>query len=598
MHFSKGEQSPVPITNSTSASMLLSDVRPGHERVLLECWPSLGLQRQVRPFEHVSDVLSTWDDGSSAHVKVAKEIWNSSVAMPSSFPREEPASGEAIFYYYVTADRKWQKRTLSLSNGSLRIIKKDRPQDKEVVQNITLDFFDIYTFQEVFKPWKGLKSPTKLVFALKSQHKQSLFGKNSVFAHYFAVDNEEYFTHWFAMIRDAKSRLIAEKKGIAPWLNEPEDKPDSEGDKSATSPDSPTKNRNFPQPLISQQELAQPPPTASDLQRSKSLGRAKSTRRPGGSNRAVSATAPKMPEPFSASGLLGGDYEEKRRLAAQAANEYNGPAFVGGGLLGNDYEEKKRLAMQSMHEHSGPAFVGGGLLGSDYEEKRRQAQLQFKQDRNKDPFSPHQHRPPPSSYRDPSPHGHGLTRHQTAPAGGSIASNSSSHPGSRPGTGNKPVQQSGPTTLLDFSGEEIVPALPQHRRVRGHTLPEKEIASVGGLINFASNMRPDADLYIPPVPQDIHHHRGRDQRAIAIGDPFTGTGLLARDFPSSGAPRGKGIKTSRDAIGRNGEIHPLLPQTERSVFAKGSLLEKQDLASPKQGPVIDRDHEVGDSDSD
>ena len=121
-------------------------------------------------------------------------------------------------YFSAAADKKWSKRSISIGSGTLKILKKDRPYDKDYMHTINLENFDIYTFVDTFSPNSKLRCPTSFSFVLKSQHKQSLFGKDSVFAYYFAVESQDVFAQWHGVIRDAKSRLIAEKKGIAPWV--------------------------------------------------------------------------------------------------------------------------------------------------------------------------------------------------------------------------------------------------------------------------------------------------------------------------------------------------------------------------------------------
>ena len=79
--------------------------------------------------------------------------------------------------------------------------------------------------------------------------------------------------------------------------------------------------------------------------------------------------------------------------------------------------------------------------------------------------------------------------------------------------------------------------------------------------------------------------------------PFTGTGLLARDFHSAGtAAHGHGVRTGRDAISRNGEINPLMDLNQRSLFAPGSLLGRRERETGPARPIIDRDHHSSESD--
>jgi hypothetical protein len=345
----------VPMRTGMDAGALLHKVRPGHERCLIECWPTLGVQRPVRYFELVVDVMNTWDVGASSqlsHLRLGKNVWGESNTRLETYPKAEPAIGETMFYYYVTADKKWSRRTISIGGGILNLTKKEKPSyDKDYLQTINLDSFDIYSFIDPFAPSSKLRCPTKFCFALKSQHKQSLFGKNAVFAHYFAIDDQTLFTRWFGVIQEAKARMIAEKKGIAPWVKPTKEEKvrtplDERHNPFADGSPASDRGRPFPKPLISPEELSRPPSSGVDMQRSKSLHRGRSVR---------TARHDRSPAP---NGLVGNLHEE---------------VFSPGGLLGADYEEKKRLALLQYKEerakeglintHSRPSSSGSASNG-------------------------------------------------------------------------------------------------------------------------------------------------------------------------------------------------------------------------------------------
>ncbi|KAI5780908.1 hypothetical protein EDC01DRAFT_753209 [Geopyxis carbonaria] len=534
----------VGIYNKTDAGSLLEQVRPGHERYLAEVWPSLGLERQVRYFEPVTDVISTWDIGSPSYVKVSKSLWGSSNQKLETFPKTVEPSGEILMYYYVQADKKWSKRTVNLDNNTIRIIKKDKPYDKDYFQSINMEYFDVYTFVGNI-PDRKLRCPTRYCFAVKSQHRQSLFGKNSVFVHYFAVESEAVFAEWFGLVRDMKSRLIAQKKGLAAWSTGSDNESMSSGRSPVpkSAPGSPDRGRRGPKPLISPEDLAQPPSQAVDMSRSKSLHRNKTTKQSSSTrNRSASAKAP------ASAGLVGSMTQE---------------VFSPGGLLGADYEEKRRVALKQFKEERSAVkdgFVAGQqtLLGG--------------------------HSPKEAAASGNSIHsgdGFCLVRRETAPA--------------RPSTGGQ--KPSG--TLLSFNEDEVRAHIPHRdhtRRGRGHTVSGKQD---GALIDFATSTRPSDDVqqFVPPVPPTPHGALGRHATVSKKHGPpapapeaFTGQGLLAGGhFSSAGTRGGHGVKTGASAVGPNGEIRPLMDVGQRSVFAPGSLLERRERELGPTRPLIDRD---------
>ncbi|KAL7266702.1 hypothetical protein RUND412_010744 [Rhizina undulata] len=536
------------VLDTTECTSFLEQANPGKERVLLECWPSLGLHRQVRRFELIRDVTNTWDSDTDCYLRVRKELWGQTSRSLEDFPKEHPAPQEAHFYYYSKAEKKFQRRTVKLGNGLLRISKKDKPSEKDFLQTINLEYFDVYTFFDTFAPNPKLKCPTKFCFVLKSQHKQSIFGKDSVYCHYFATDSEAHFKTWFEYVRDWKSRLIAEKMSIAPWTAEPETETKSNGSKVSSPIDTPARGRK-PQPLISPEELAQLPVSV-DMPRSKSLHRAKSTKRSAKDSRPKTGVVSDDEAVFSTGGLLGADYEERRRLAQI------------------QYKEERAHDFKPF-----PTPPSTSLFRSHTLRDGRQPLIQMDQVPKESSPSLHS-----KSSFDTKP----LQRRETI--------------GSRPTTAHKQG------TLLSFDATEPVPALP-HRRGKGHAVSEKEAKDKGGLISFATSPIDPPAVPALPVMASLAHRRtvkGRTHRGES-GDedngPFTGIGLLAHSYQSSGAGAiGHGVANSRDAMGKNGEIRPLLGNMQQSVFAPGSLLEKREREMGVQGPIIDRDPHSSDED--
>lgn len=556
VHFDTGSSESMGVHNATDAETFLRQARPQKERILMESWQTLGLRRQIRHFELLSDVVNTWDpENTQCQLRIEKICWGYTNLPLKDFPKEEPSSGLVQLLYFNKLEKKWTRRWIKLNNGSVRMAKKDKPLEKDFTQSIGLDSFDVYYFANPLFPHEKLKCPTKYCFALKSQHQQSLFGKDSVYCHYFAADNEAQMSEWYSLIRDFKSRLIAERRSIAWWTTE-SDSEGKAGSTKAASPTSPGRGRHRQKPLISPEELAQPPP-AMDMQRSKDISRERSIRhgkpvtRTGTiKNRSPSVRSPKSPE--------------------------------------------------SIGENESTVFFSGGLLGQDYEDKKRLAQLAYREER----AQPHSEYALPSQtagYRDLSPRPHqplvsmdaspienkGLQRRETV--------------ATRPSTGHKLGRRGQGGTLLNFDDTDGIPSLPHHRRGRGHTVSGQEAKSKGGLISFAKSHIGE----VPPLPtsQMIGHMRPNTGKRPHRGESgveetgFTRTGLLSHGYHSTGAGMtGHGVANGRDAIGRNGDITPMF-HPQRSVFAPGSLLEKREReAGPATGPIIDRDPHSSDED--
>ncbi|CCX12871.1 Similar to Amyloid beta A4 precursor protein-binding family B member 1-interacting protein; acc. no. Q7Z5R6 [Pyronema omphalodes CBS 100304] len=540
----------VPILQNCDVATMLEKLRPGHERCILECWPSLGVQRQVRYFEVLTDVMNSWDQGGQSFFKLGKNIWNQNNLQLSHFPASEPMIAETNFYYYVTADKKWSKRSLSVSNGSLHIIKRDSSYGTKEHQTINLDNFDIYFFCDNSALSK-LRAPTNFTFALKSQHKQSLFGKNSVYVHYFSIDNEMLFTNWYTTIAHHKARLIAEKNQLATWTRAPVDIPSSA---DPTSPTSPQRGRRHP-------HLAAPPQSnPAEVGRSKSLHRNKSAKPGVNSGRSTSAHPPAV------------------------------------GLIGNLHQDP---------------FTTAGLLGQGYDAKKAQAMKHFKEDRNKDGMlqskqTAMRNHAPTAPHLDVSPisifdqHRTG-TMTSTAAEGGIVRRATTS---SRPTTA-KDNGTGG--TLLSFSAAEINTRLPHHApRSRSNTMTKRPD---GPLLGGGYTAQPGEDGIpaLPIAPGSLAAsagglgrrpttkgrgvgHQGHQGPLIDTTEDtgFTGVGLLAGTFSTHGvSTQGHGVRTGRDV--KQGET--LLNMGPQSMFQPGSLLARREMETGIQGPRIDRSGE-------
>lgn len=555
VRFDTGSSESVGVNNATDAETFLRQARPLKERILLEYWHALGLQRQIRHFELLSDVVNTWDaDNTQCQLRIEKICWGYTNLPLKDFPKEEPSSGLAQLQYFNKLEKKWSRRWVKLGNGSVRIAKKDKPREKDFTQAIGLDSFDVYYFANPLFPHERLKCPTKYCFALKSQHQQSLFGKDSVYCHYFAADNEAQMSEWYSLIRDFKSRLIAERRSIAWWTAESDSEGKTTSAETASPAVSPGRGRRIQKPLISPEELSQPPP-AMDIQRSGGLSRERSlrqatsiTRAGTRKNRSPSVRSPKSPE--------------------------------------------------SIGENESAVFFSGGLLGQDYEDRKRLAQLAYKEERAQ-PHSEYALSPQAAGYRDIGPRGphqplismdpssveaKGLQRRETV--------------ASRPSTGHKQGRYKQSGTLLSFDEVEDT-SLPHHRRGRGHTVSGQDAKSKGGLISFARSHINEA----PPLPTSQmmghmrpHTGKGRPHRGES-GDEetaFMRTGLLSHGYHSAGASMiGHGVANGRD---RNGGINNFLNPQQQSVFVPGSLLEKREREAGPVRPIIDRDPHSSDED--
>ncbi|RDW88206.1 hypothetical protein BP6252_00238 [Coleophoma cylindrospora] len=200
----------------SAANIMSHKINPA-TAVILESYTKLGLERRVRRYEHIRDIMNSWDrdtqnalvlqnSDSPAHDRNTLEIF--------SVPREAPMDVSVVMYHSQKPG-KWIKRHITLlSTGQIFISKKPgaKNSDKDVVNLCHLTDFDIYepTPQQARK---NLKPPRKFCYAIKSQQKTTIFLNTENFVHFFSTDSLEIADQWHSAVQTWRSWYLVHKKG-------------------------------------------------------------------------------------------------------------------------------------------------------------------------------------------------------------------------------------------------------------------------------------------------------------------------------------------------------------------------------------------------
>lgn len=186
----------LPVTPTTrvkdiifSAANCFSERIDPRNAIIVESFSSLGLERPLRRYEHVRDVLNSWSSDDANALIISDPPFDGATRKLelSAAPRTAPK--DAKFYvYHSSKPGKWDKRYITLrTDGQVVLSKKsDAKEAKDFTNVCHMSDFDIYTPTNR-QLAKSVKPPKKICFAIKSQQKSSMFLSTENFLRYFAT---------------------------------------------------------------------------------------------------------------------------------------------------------------------------------------------------------------------------------------------------------------------------------------------------------------------------------------------------------------------------------------------------------------------------
>ncbi|KAL9624285.1 MAG: hypothetical protein Q9160_001532 [Pyrenula sp. 1 TL-2023] len=181
------------ITPNTKSSDLVEaaakafneDIRADSHR-LMEFFHQLALERALRTYEDIREVMNSWDADADNHLflvpKGTESVMDS--VDTDKTPDEQPEA--SMYIYHSSRPGRWDKRWMILrSDGQIAVSKKEGEPETNLCH---LSDFDIYIPTRHQK--KRLKSPKKICYAIKSQQKSSMFLSGQNFIHFFATSDK------------------------------------------------------------------------------------------------------------------------------------------------------------------------------------------------------------------------------------------------------------------------------------------------------------------------------------------------------------------------------------------------------------------------
>ncbi|KAL4805056.1 hypothetical protein BDV18DRAFT_141843 [Aspergillus unguis] len=195
-----------------SASESISEIDPPRF-ILMESFTASGLERPVRNYECVRDVMNSWahDAENTLIIVPAPSVYALDFLQVQNVPTQPPM--DATFHiYYSQKPRKWDKRYLTLRSDGQIVLSKKEIATKEQTNICHLSDFDIYSPTSTFLSHK-VKPPKKICYAIKSQQKSSMFLTNENFIHFFATNDKSTADGWYRAVQTWRSWYLVNKLG-------------------------------------------------------------------------------------------------------------------------------------------------------------------------------------------------------------------------------------------------------------------------------------------------------------------------------------------------------------------------------------------------
>ncbi|KAF4970607.1 hypothetical protein FSARC_2388 [Fusarium sarcochroum] len=410
------DTSPVDILYST-ANLTSHEIDPKGS-VLIECYVELGLERRLRRYERIRDVMNSWDrDQQNSLLVVTNDISQSDDPDLDikSVPRTPtPPPGFTLHMYHSSRPGKWNKRWITLlESGQMFASKKpdSKVSDKDSTVLCHLSDFDIYTPRES-EARRHLKAPRRFCYAVKSQQKTFVFPNGENFVHFFCAEDGKLARRFLELVQRWRSWYLVNKQVDFDKKDKPLDNNTSpkamsrmkstaaKGHRPHISVDETPYTIGAFQPLLDMDRFDKPlEEFGKDISQDKpetdpefktGLVRKATTHKPQNvlsKSKSVhhshrSPPAPRDEAQFFPAGLLGQGYEEKRKMAERAPADSpprTDAAFTkGASLLGQGYEQKRKITerapVDSLPATDSAFTKGASLLGQGYEQKRKLAE--------------------------------------------------------------------------------------------------------------------------------------------------------------------------------------------------------------------------------
>ena len=595
-----------PVTPTTtcvdlikSASTTMSERIDVKSAVILEHFGTVGIQRPLRRYEPVRNVMNSWDtDQQNSFILVDPGTGRSESELSmSGAPTKRPEEA----YWLLTYSQKpgkWEKRFITLKSDGQITCQKDLDKPRDQFNVCHLSDYDIYTpTQEKMK--KKIKPPKKICLAIKSQQKSSMFESTENFVHFFCSNDRRTTDEFYNAVQSWRSWYLVNIMGEAKKPQSPDTYAEKDGGistsftahghKKMDSTASHYQLGSF-KPLMDADQIGRRPsqrqaPMATRVtsaeDRSNHLeGASAPTRRPS-TRRQNGPVKPKLAEDeplgnlvrhtttedrrpsdpsqadeFPPTSLLGRSVSTRQREAAAARNPQFQQLSVAENNLSRQVSSDGLRRQTSTRRN--PRQVPSGDLGRSGSQRANQGPGGHKPLVDLTPQYPE-----PPQHNPKVPMGRGHVPENIGPGGLLIDAATS------------PEDALGIPSSTDWRGRSHAPP--------AQDLTKQRSNSRSGADHHQRSLRPTASQRRPATARPTTARAAASDHAANAGSAFTGEGLLARSQEGwGGGSKGRGVIDGSRAKG------PMVDFSGENSFAQGTLLNRIEREQGPVGPVIER----------
>lgn len=179
--------------------------------VLFESFKQLGLERPLRRYEHVRDVLNSWDnDTQNTLVIKPSHTFGEDHSPNLHFVSACPLVDTSVYIHYSQRPGHWDKRWVTLrSDGQMLVAKREGGETANICH---MSDFDVY-IPTARQSAKRIKPPRKICFAVKSQQKSSMFLSTANFVHFFSTSDKILAATWYKAVLHWRSWYLVNVMG-------------------------------------------------------------------------------------------------------------------------------------------------------------------------------------------------------------------------------------------------------------------------------------------------------------------------------------------------------------------------------------------------
>ncbi|MCJ1293325.1 hypothetical protein MMC34_004879 [Xylographa carneopallida] len=225
----------VPVTTATTVDDVLQSTAESFPEsfdagsaVLIESFKLLGLERPLRRYEHVRDILNSWDHDEQNSLLVVQSFTGLGVnglGIVSVPPRQPEAASVSI--YHSQKPGIWDKRQITLREDGQVILTKPSGETTNICH---MSDFDVYT--PTHRQLKKLSPPKTQCFAIKSQQKSAMFLTTANFVHFFSTKDKVVAETWHEAVQNWRSRYLVHVMGNGQQKVVPKSAPTHSADKA------------------------------------------------------------------------------------------------------------------------------------------------------------------------------------------------------------------------------------------------------------------------------------------------------------------------------------------------------------------------------